>query len=95
MVKQMSMRDKIDLHSKRFLETPNRVDALFHSHGRFALTRSGVSSISLPTLILSSETQRGGIHRQPLRQEHIEPRPPLFGMPLMPERDTQKRCVAM
>ena len=89
------MRDRIDLQDKRFFETPNWVDVLIHSHGYFTLTRGGVSYISLPTLILSSETQRGGIHRQPLRQEHIEPRPPLFGMPLMPERDTQERCVAM
>lgn len=63
--------------NKTFFETPNRVDGFSYSHSNYPLTRGGVSYISLPTLIISSEIQRGGKHKQPPTKVHIRPRSPL------------------
>jgi hypothetical protein len=68
--------------------TPLRVNVFFYSHRDFPLTRLGVSFLSLPTLILSSETQRGGIPKQLPRKCPYLTSTTSVGMALMPERVT-------
>jgi hypothetical protein len=80
------MQDKAKYTLK--LETPQRVSAFHYLHSLTTLISFGVSFISLPTLILSSETQRGGIPKQLPRKCPYLTSTTSVGMALMPDRVT-------